>query len=196
MERVVRVEPEPVERAGTGRIREPGKVAVPLRSENELSGRPVDVEHDTNLPPPRSPDAEMHATVRLAFRADGERPSGPGIVHRRKGSGFAQRTAAHGVTSTGEVRNEAGGWPAHSSAVRSAGIEPSRGATALRVPSRSRANRWARRAPSKADMRARRSRRASERWALPSAPANGSTGPCVARAGMKERPREMARPSS
>src|SRR5215470_7036795 len=187
-----------------GLRQEPGKVTCTLGGESELPGRPVNVEHDSDLLPPRSPDAEMHATARLAFRADGEPPSGPGSVHRRttprsflrEGSRFAQWTAAHGVTPTSAVRNEVGGWPALSLAAGSAGLAPSRGAAALRVPSRSRATRWARRAPSRADMRARRSRRASERWASPLASASDSTGLCQTRAGMKERPPGMARLSS
>src|SRR5215475_6118407 len=147
-----------------GLRREPGKVTGTLGGESELSRRPVDVERDSDLLPLRSPDTEMHATVRLAFRADGEHPSEPGIIYRRttprfflrEGSCFARWTAAHGVTSTSAVRNEVGGWPALSLAARSAGLAPSRGAAALHVPSRSRATRSARRAPSRVDMRARR----------------------------------------
>src|SRR5215471_4518237 len=129
-----------------GLRREPGKVPGTFGGKGELSGRPVDVEHDLDLLPSRSPDAEMHATATLAFRADGEPPSGPSIVHRRatpgsflrEGSGFALWTAAHGVMPTSAVRNEAGDRAALSLTARSAGIPPNRGAPALLVPSRSR----------------------------------------------------------
>src|SRR5262249_30358431 len=129
----------------------------------QLSSRAIDVQHDTRLLAPRRPDTEMHAAVELAFRAYGKSPSegcialcwGEARGSLRGGSGFAQRGAGHDAAPT------RGGPPPPSVSDRSAGCVGRRGAFALRAPSRSRATPWAPHAPSRADTRARLSRRAS-----------------------------------